>query len=93
MSEIDYGDVSQVAKATNDILKRWRRAYLAMRKASTARAKLDGSATRARLTTANARYARAAEDFDRIDGHLREWAECVDPIEIEALEKWKRENL
>lgn len=92
-AEIDYGDVSHVAKATDKLLKRWKSAYLDMRKAGIARGKLDGHATRARITSANARHARAAEAFDKIDAELREWAETADPIDTEELEKWKRENL
>lgn len=82
---IDYGDVAQVAKATDKLLKRWRSAYVDMRKAGIARGKLDGHATRARITSANARHARAAEAFDKVDAELREWAETVDPVNVDAL--------
>jgi hypothetical protein len=92
-AEIDYGDVSQVARATDRLLKRWKSAYLDMRKAGIARGKLDGHATRARITSANAKAQRASEAFDKVDAELREWAGTVDPIEDEELEKWKRENL
>lgn len=84
---MDYGDVSEVAKATRKKVKAWRLAYVAMRKASFARSELGPHATRARLTTANARYARAAEDFDRRDAELREWAQTVDPVNVDDLKE------
>jgi len=44
------------------------------RKASEARAALPPGSTRARVTTANARWARAAEERDRVAAQLTaEW--------------------
>lgn len=82
---IDYGDVAEVAKATDNLLKRWRAAYVDMRKAGIARGKLDGHSTRARITSANAKAQRASEAFDKVDAELREWAATVDPVNVDAL--------
>lgn len=54
-----YREVARLAKALVA-------AEDASLKACAARGKLDPSATRARMTSANARWARAAEDRDRI---------------------------
>ncbi len=83
---IDVGDVSAVAKQSRRLIREWRQAYRAMRRASQVRADVQG-ASRARLTTANARYMRNSEDFDRKDAALREWAATVDPIDIDAIRK------
>lgn len=82
---IDYGDVRAVAAATKRLVTRWRKAYFDMRKASTARMNLDASASRAQLTSANARHARAAEAFDALDAELHQWSETVDPLNISVL--------
>lgn len=85
--DIDYSDVSAVAKATRAKVAAWREAYVAMRKASIARAELGPHVSRARLTTANARHARAAEDFDRKDADLKDWASTVDPVDVDAIKQ------
>lgn len=55
---------------------RWYRDYArASAKAAQARGSLDAGASRARVTTANARWSRAAEARDRREDDLRnEWA-------------------
>lgn len=82
---IDYGDVASVAAATRAKVAAWRSAYIAMRKAGIARGAVWPEASRARLTTANARAQRAAEDFDRKDADLREWGATIDPVDVDAL--------
>lgn len=85
VASVDYDDVASVAAATKKLISSWRAAYRYMRKASKSRAALGPHATRARLTTASARYATAAEAFDREDARLREWASTVDPVDVDAL--------
>ncbi len=82
---VDYGDVAAVAKMTRAKIRAWKAAYISMRTSSIARSKLDGYATRARVTTANARSERDAEYFDKVDADLREWAATVDPVDVDAL--------
>lgn len=82
---VDYGNAAAVAKLTRAKVRSWTSAYIALKKASRARAAHGPHSTRARLTTANARYARAAEDFDRKDADLREWSQTVDPVDVDAL--------
>jgi hypothetical protein len=84
---MDFGDVAAVAAETRALIRRWKAAHKAMRRASVARAALGPHATRAKITSANARHHAAAEDFDRIDVGLREWAETVDPVDVDALRR------
>lgn len=64
-----------MGETTEQRIKRLEKALAAAQrksmKAAEARARLPAGATRARVTTANARWARAAEERDRIERELR----------------------
>lgn len=54
------------------LFREWEKAVAASEKAAAARADLGPGATRARVTTANAKWARQAENRDRLAAELEE---------------------
>lgn len=61
---------SAVVKTIAQLEREFARAETASLKASEARSRLPAGSSRARVTTANARWARKAEERDRILGEL-----------------------
>lgn len=58
------------AREANRLLKQWRQAAAKSARAVEVRSSLPPGSTRARVTTANARWMRAAEERDRLAAQL-----------------------
>ena len=76
----------EIAEELRAQLKRYIDAQAASTRAQDARGAMPGGSTRARVTTANARWAQLAEGRDRVKEHVeRHLAELVRPAAVASM--------